>query len=103
MTEAMQSQHLGRLLALTDAMLSGARSQSWDEVIDTQKQRGALLGEFFSDDLSLDKDKLAEAIRQIITADKEIMALGGVHKDGLKRQLKNITQGKSAIKAYTSA
>lgn len=97
-----QQLELGRLLELTDLMLENARSEKWDVVIEIQPQRDRLIAEFFSRQLSIEENALGESIRHILDADQEIMVLGREHRDSLKQEIKKMSQGKSAVKAYLS-
>ena len=98
-----QQLELGRLLALTDLMSENARNGKWEVVIEIQPQRDRLIAEFFSGVLSIEENVLRESIRHILDADQAIMALGNEHRNSLKHEIKKMSQGKSAVKAYLSS
>ncbi|MGR9051533.1 MAG: flagellar protein FliT [Gammaproteobacteria bacterium] len=89
------------LIDFTDAMLKHARNEEWDSVIAIQARRDGLLAEFFVEDSRFeDEAALANAINHILEVDKEIMVLGGLYRDSLKKQLIKLKQGNNAVKAY---
>lgn len=93
---------LQHLIALTRAMLEHAQSSSWDEVIKLEAQRGELLSAFFLTPIQSELTAaVSEGIRLIMAIDQDIMALGRIEKDDAEQVLRQMGQGKKAVKAYS--
>lgn len=94
---------LQQLISITRKMLEQAQSASWDEVSKLEAERSELLRVFFMAPI---QDEfvvtVSEGIRLMIAFDEDIMELGRAEKHALEQILRQIDQGKKAIKAYDS-
>lgn len=94
---------LQQLISLSRLMLEQAQSSLWDEVSELEERRRMLMTEFFliavPDGLS---GAVAEGIQSIMAIDRELMELGRVGKLELEQVLRQIDQGRKAVKAYSS-
>lgn len=95
-----QELDLGRIMELSSLMLDGAKKLQWDAVIELHQVREPLLREFFAGALGIEQNVIADSIQQILVIDQEILELGRIEKSQVKSQLKNIANGKTAVKAY---
>jgi hypothetical protein len=94
---------LQQFLSLSRAMLERARCASWDEVAKLEAKRRELLGTFFLAPVPAElASAVSEAIGLIIAIDHKIMELGRAEKLDLEQALRQIDQGKRAVKAYSS-
>jgi len=89
------------IITYTDSMLGNARSEHWDEVISIQQQRDALIAVFFKDTGTMPEAVIAEKINYILCADQEVISLGEQCRSALHADLKRLTQGRNAVKAYS--
>jgi hypothetical protein len=97
------SSDLQQIILITRKMLEQAQSASWDEVSKLEAERRSLLHMFFMFPI-LDElvGTVSEGIRSITAIDENIMELGRAEKHELEQVLRQIDQGKKAIKAYDS-
>jgi hypothetical protein len=94
---------LQQLISITREMLEQAQSASWDEVSKLEAERRELLRMFFMAPIQDEfVGTVSEGIRSIIAFDEDIMELGRTEKHALEQVLRQIDQGKKAIKAYDS-
>ncbi|MGR9116845.1 MAG: hypothetical protein ACU85E_13865 [Gammaproteobacteria bacterium] len=101
--ELIAQQHLalGRLLELTDLMLKGALEQQWESVRELQLLRDGLIRDFFDQEVVIDSQNVAKAIKHIIESDQKLSLFGMEERNLLKQQICKMKQGKNAVKAYT--
>lgn len=93
---------LQHLISLTRAMLEHAQSSSWNEVIKLEAQRGELISAFFLTPIKSELTAtVSEGIRLIMAIDQDIMALGRIEKHDAEQVLRQMDQGKKAVKAYS--
>jgi hypothetical protein len=91
-----------QLISLTQAMLEQAESSAWDEVIETEAKRRELMGVFFSIPVQPElASTVAEGITTIMAMDRDIIKLGQTEKQGMEQVLRQMEQGKKAVKAYS--
>jgi hypothetical protein len=92
-----------QIISISREMLEQARSALWDEVSSLEEQRRELLHAFFMKPIQNElAGTVSEGIKSILAIDKDIMALGSGEKHELEQILRQIDQGKKAIKAYDS-
>ncbi len=98
-----KSDDLQKLISLSRAMLKQAESASWDEVAKLEADRRELFETFFLTPVQAELNHtVSEGIRSIIAMDQDIMTLGITEKLELEQALRQIEQGKKAVKAYSS-
>jgi hypothetical protein len=98
-----KSDDLQKLISLSRAMLQQAQSASWDEVSKLEAIRRELINTFFLTPIKAELNRtVSEGISSIIAIDQDIMALGIAEKLELEQVLRQIEQGKKAVKAYSS-
>jgi hypothetical protein len=98
-----KSADLQKLFSLSSAMLVYAQSDQWDEVCALEVIRRELIVAIFLLPVPAElKLKFDDGIRSILDIDQQIMALGLGEKRELEQLLRQIDQGKRAIKAYSS-
>jgi hypothetical protein len=94
---------LQQLISLSRAMLERAQSSSWEEVTQLEKMRRELLSAFFLAPVETELARaVSEGIRSIMAIDQDIMVLGHAEKLELEQVLRQMDQGKKAVKAYGS-
>jgi len=97
------SAKLQHILSITCKMLEQAQAALWDDVAKLEAERRELLRLFFLEpSQGRFTGAVSEGIRSIIALDEEIMLLGRAEKHELEQVLRQIDQGKKAIKAYES-
>jgi Flagellar protein FliT len=94
---------LQQLISLSRAMREQARTASWEAVTQLEQRRRELLGAFFLAPVEAGLARaVSEGIRSIMAIDQDIIALGCAEKLELRQLLRQIDQGKKAVKAYGS-
>jgi len=89
--------------ALTEKMLLNARQQQWDIVSKVEVERSKLIYAFFEIPPTLEEaEHVAGFIRNVLMADKEIIALGSSEQKGMLQSSQEISRGKQASLAYTA-
>jgi len=87
--------------ALTEKMLLNARQQRWEIVSKVETERSKLVYAFFETPPALEEaEHVAGFIRNVLVADKEIIALGSNEKKGMLQSSQDISRGKQASLAY---
>lgn len=98
-----KTQDLQQLIALSRTMLEKAREESWDDVVDLETKRSALIEVFFLEPVQQEYAEAVNAgIQAIIAMDIDIMELGALKKLDLVDILQKMEQGKKAVQAYGS-
>lgn len=91
------------IILISREMLEQARTASWDAVSHLEAQRRELLRAFFIEPIQEElAGTVSEGIKSVIAIDEDIMALARAEKHELEQILRQIDQGKKAIKAYDS-
>lgn len=98
-----QPNEFQKIISLSDKMLESARQHNWEDVTEIEMERKALMTEFFSNPLALQKGRLANGIRMILEKDREIVRLGSVKREELRDALAKHQRGKDAVEAYSAA
>ena len=97
-----QLQELTDIKECSEEMLGMALSEQWSRVGEKQEERDNLLTTFFSQELSLESEFIAQNIKAVQNIDSRVMKLVRDYKNELQAELKKLARGKSAIKAYSS-
>jgi hypothetical protein len=94
---------LQQLVELTRTMLEKAQASLWDEVIETEALRRELISAFFLVPIQPElASPVAEGIRLILAMDRDIEKLGLAEKEAMGQALRQMEQGKKAVKAYAT-
>ena len=93
---------LQQALQLTQRMLSLAKQQSWDDLSPLEQQREALLQAVFPVDKASQTDSIAEAIRELIEANHQLVAQCQSGKHSLQMQMRDAKFTQKAVSAYQS-
>lgn len=94
---------LQQLIALSRLMQEQAQSESWDEVIRLEAIRREQISAFFKTPVEIEKaGPVSEGIQLIMAIDHDILALGCAEKLQLERALRQMMEGKKAVKAYSA-
>ena len=89
------------ITAMTEVMLSHARSGEWNAAIEMEADRQVLMQKYFSVPPQLeDAEWIVDGIRLVMKADREIMELGKLDISKLGENLSLIQRGKKAQFAY---
>ncbi len=92
---------LQEVLALTTVIHTKAYQDEWDEVVELEAKRRALITACFAQTLpDLIAEKVEHAITTIIKMDQEVMALGTQKMSEYSTELQKLDYGKKAMKAY---
>jgi hypothetical protein len=93
---------LQHLIALTRTMLEKAQSSAWDEVIELEAERRDLIAAFFLTPIQPElAPTVAEGIQLILAIDRESAKLGLAEKLDAGQALRQMEQGRKAVKAYS--
>lgn len=91
----------GALIQLSRAMLSKARAGEWDDVFGMESQRQRLIRDAFAEPPAVERAAgIAAGIREILTLDKELIALGRQRMTELSVGLVDLRNGRKATAAY---
>ncbi len=97
------AQAMEEILALCRAMLECAEHGDWDAVTGRERERRERLERYFSAAPALAGPAaagLAEAIREIVTIDQRIIALGQVRRNEIVASLRTLENGRRGAAAY---
>jgi Flagellar protein FliT len=98
-----KAQDLKRLIVLSEAMLTKAQAECWDEVIALESERFGLIRQFFSQPVhQAHAESVAAGIQAIQAMDEKLKELGALRRFDILQTLQTMENGKKAIKAYTS-
>ena len=76
--------------------------ENWQDMIDLETKRLALLQDYFAQPVSEDEAELiAENIREILHSDDSLMKLSQEKKEEAAAAVKKLTTNQQAIKAYS--
>jgi len=93
---------LQQLISLSRKMLEQAHSSAWDELAKLEAKRSKLLSVFILAPVPAElASTVSEGIRSILAIDHEIIELGQAERLELEQVLRQIDQGKKAVKAYS--
>jgi Flagellar protein FliT len=102
---SMNDKHedLQKILTISDKMLEQAKLALWDEVTELEAIRREWIELFFHESVEAEFiSAVKQAIQTILASDEQILALGQVEKHDIGQQIKQLEQGKKAVKAYGS-
>jgi hypothetical protein len=98
-----KSADLQQLISLSQTMLKQAQSGSWGEVSSLEIMRRELVEAFFLEPIQPEwAAQVSEGIKSMLLINQDIMELGRVETLELEQVLRQIEQGKKAVKAYNS-
>ena len=98
----IQKTKLSEILNLSESMLESAKRSEWPELTQTEEHRRKLIEDFFSREVTPETALMVEeVIKKIMVLDKEIIELGEAMKKKMSLELKNISTGRVAAKAYS--
>lgn len=89
-----------RLRDLTRDLLERAQSGDWDAAVDIETERRPLLYAVFGDVAPGTHVRHRDLLDEILSADREIMQLARQRRDELGGLLRQVGQGRTALKAY---
>jgi len=85
-------------------LLELARRAEWDAVAEGQRQRQQEIEAFFAEPVPEGiAGEVERGIREILEADREVMALGGTARDELGEAVQTLGQRRKAQSAYTQS
>lgn len=93
-------QDIERLRGLTRELLKCAESGDWDGAVAIETERRPLLYSVFSEVAPGTHLQRQALLNEILVADREIMQLAQRHREELGGLLRQVGQGRSALKAY---
>ncbi len=94
---------LQKLVAFSQAMLTKAHAEEWDDVVALEVERRELIKQFFSEPVDqAQAEVVASGIKAILAIDEKLMELGALRRFDILQILQDMDQGKKAVKAYTS-
>ena len=95
-------QKLSEILIISQTMLDHAKRGEWPELTQIEKRRGKLLEDFFAQTITPEMaSTIEDIIRQVMAVDKEVIAIGEDMQKQMGDDLRKISKGKAATKAYT--
>jgi len=93
-----------KITSLSGQMLIKARNSEWDDLLEIESERSALMAAFFSKPLAgLAKHYVAEGIRLILETDREVMELSAARRKVLRSSLSKMGKGRNAVQAYATS
>lgn len=94
---------LEQIIEMTRAMLAKAQAQEWAEVMKMELERQGRLQALFAAEVPDGaRDRVVEAIREILEMDQEIIALGQRGQQALLQSLNELQTGRRAQEAYAA-
>jgi hypothetical protein len=98
-----KEQDLQQLISLSQTMLEKALEEAWDDVFVLEAERSELIRLFFLEPIQQAYvAEVAAGIQSIMAIDRDLISLGMLKKFDLVQILRNMNQGKKALKAYSS-
>ncbi len=92
---------LGRLIHLSQEMLSLAQQGEWERVTEMQVERQTLIENTFPlDAQTVEADEAAGQIQSIIDLDQQITRLARAQQEEIGRAVSKLNHGRVATKAY---
>ncbi len=89
------------ILRLSEDMLSAARSENFDRLSQLERQRNELLGKITA--LKIPPLRLAEALRQVGTLDRAILAILEQERETAEKALRELRRSRRAARIYAEA
>lgn len=90
-----------RVLELTQELLARARAGDWDTVAAVEQERRALLPVVCDAATATRFGEYRELLTEILAVDRDIIRLALQHRDELGGQLREMTRGRTALRAYS--
>lgn len=98
----MRRDEVEQLQALTGALLAAAKSGDWDKAAALEGERRPLLYRVFGEPAPGTQTQQLKLLRTILSADREIMELAQQRREELGGMLRQVGQGRTALRAYES-
>lgn len=92
---------VARLGELTRELLACARAGDWDTAAAVEHERRALLPTVCDTAAATGLGECRELLTEILAVDRDIIRLALQHRDELGGQLREMTRGRTALRAYS--
>ncbi len=102
MVENAASERVEEIQRLTQSLSDHAHAGNWDDVAVIEAKRRPLLLNLFDGTSQLDPDTSRALLKEVLSLDEQIMSLAQQQRDELAQSLRQLGQGRTAIKAYDS-
>ena len=102
MVQNAASERVEEIQRLTQALSDHAYAGNWDDVAVIEAKRRPLLLNLFDDTSQLDVETSRALLKDVLSLDQQIMLLAQQRRDALTQSLRQLGQGRTAIKAYDS-
>ncbi|MFA7387177.1 MAG: flagellar protein FliT [Thiohalobacteraceae bacterium] len=99
---AMRRNEVDRLQTLTGALLAAAKSGEWDKAAALEEERRPLLYRVFGEAAPGTQTQQLELLRTILSVDRDITELAQQRREELGGMLRQVGQGRAALRAYES-
>jgi len=94
-------QQWAAVLQFSEHMLTAARADEWERVVELDAQRSAIIQSFFQQPVSpAESAVVGDGIRRILEQDREIQQLGRERQRFLMSELDGLKKNKRAVAAY---
>lgn len=95
------SSSLDLFLCVTRELLASAQAGDWERVVALEGSRRPLIHASFPSGVEVDHDPARQAaIQEILDADRVVMALAAEQRDCLRSQLRDLANGRTALRCY---
>jgi hypothetical protein len=99
---SLQNPLLHDVVHLSRKMLTSAQQERWPELIQMEKDRQGMLGQIFSQTISIQQaEAVAAMIRELLAIDREVIALSEAGRQQAAAQMKQLSRQKKAHAAYS--
>lgn len=102
MVKGAASERVEEIQRLTQSLSEHAHTGNWDAVAIIEAKRRPLLLTLLDGISDLDVEASRALLRDVVSHDRQIMLLAQLQRDALAQSLRQLGQGRTAIKAYDS-
>jgi len=102
MVQHTASERIEEIQRLTQSLSDHAHASNWDDVAVIEAKRRPLLLNLFDGTSHLDVETSRALLKEVLSLDQQIMSLAQQQRDALAQSLRQLGQGRTAIKAYDS-
>lgn len=102
MVQNAASERVEEIQRLTQVLSDHAHAGNWDDVAVIEAKRRPLLLNLFDGTSHLDVEISRALLKDVLSLDQQIMSLAQQQRDALTQSLRQLGQGRTAIKAYDS-
>jgi len=102
MVQNAASERVEEIQRLTQSLSDHAHAGNWDDVAVIEAKRRPLLLNLFDSTSHLDVETSRALLQEVLSLDQQIMLLAQQQRDTLTQSLRQLGQGRTAIKAYDS-